>query len=403
MVSFHRFAALAAGLFIIMGCGKSVMLNVPDWSFSKCDGRVTFSGMHYFSKDRKRLALRHHDGIFRLHDLIARKIIAVIGKSGSRSAVTGDGNYIVTFDEEKTIITISDMHTGRPVKTIGPIDDTYIEMSPGNSAVLISTYGNGKTKIRAWSSDRIDNAKTFEFPGDVYVKGVSIDDRYFFQSESVDSGGKKVRQIKIRNMSNGDVARVMSDVPDIFGHRIMHSPDGKYLLLLNAKECSTVDYQTGEVLGTTTAITGGSDLDISFYGTDTVLVDGSVNTGAGDFPCRSAVFMYNYITGKKSDLVGTSYNNIFMNHTSCHRPAFDISPDGKYYAFGVTRNFESPGVRISYVEVRNAETGQIHNSFRAHRGVLLYVKFLPDGKTLITSANDREVRYWDIDRGHPMR
>src|SRR4030095_3944510 len=51
------------------------------------------------------------------------------------------------------------------------------------------------------------------------------------------------------------------------------------------------------------------------------------------------------------------------------------------------------------VRVWDAATGELRHTLRGHSGVVHWVAFTPDGKTLATASWDRTVKLWAADTG----
>lgn len=97
----------------------------------------------------------------------------------------------------------------------------------------------------------------------------------------------------------------------------------------------------------------------------------------------------------KSQMISCVFDNAVMNKINLYSKRYEIqftamatslSVDGKKIAFGCG----------NYLIVINAQTGSQMKRIEAHLDVIRLVKYTKDGNSLITVADDKTLRIWDL-------
>ena len=81
-------------------------------------------------------------------------------------------------------------------------------------------------------------------------------------------------------------------------------------------------------------------------------------------------------------------------------PALTFSPDGKQLAVLDVGTLTRP---IRSLRLFDVTTGQPRRRLEGHQDVIHGFLFTPDGKTLITSSDDKSIRFWDTATGKQIR
>jgi WD40 repeat protein len=74
-------------------------------------------------------------------------------------------------------------------------------------------------------------------------------------------------------------------------------------------------------------------------------------------------------------------------------PDLAVSPDARMVAVGL---------QTGLLNLYDAATGKLFNSFTAHQGRILSLNFSPDGRYLATCGSDRAVKVWDTKSWRPL-
>ena len=75
-----------------------------------------------------------------------------------------------------------------------------------------------------------------------------------------------------------------------------------------------------------------------------------------------------------------------------------FSPDGKYFFTGGCLEREHFGTAVAGdIKLWSLDTGECIRSFKAHDREVAAVKFLLDGKRVISCGNDHHLKLWPVD------
>jgi len=258
------------------------------------------------------------------------------------AAFSPDGNFITVGLKNKAAVTI-DARSGEPVRTLA-------SRSGGVLAVTFSPYGK---YLATGSSD-----------------GTA----------------------KIWDVETGGIVKVLKDRPYI-ASSLSFSPDNKLIAVGNAAHTGTVfSIETGEKLYN---ITGGSSAVV-------FSPDGKKLLAINNSDFYSGVFLYESSTGKML----SNFAKFTMRINAKRLNACAVfSPDGKLIYIGGKEDY--PLARdnkilepFGEIQVWDAETGKFIKKFQdSQDDLIMSMDITKDGKTLVTSTNDKSVGFWNTTLG----
>lgn len=157
------------------------------------------------------------------------------------------------------------------------------------------------------------------------------------------------------------------------------SPDGKHLLIghSNNTEVTLVEADSGKVLQKF------AGLRLGVQGV-ALSPDGTLAASAGR---DGQVIVWDVKTGK-------SHRTFSGKVPGC----VAFSPDGKLLAAG----YQGPGTDFS-VCLFGPATGKEVGAWTGHTGAVTAVRFLPDGKSLVSASRDGTLRLWEVPSGKEIR
>ncbi|MCY4147297.1 MAG: protein kinase [Chloroflexi bacterium] len=196
-----------------------------------------------------------------------------------------------------------------------------------------------------------------------------------------------------------------AEVQRIYAHRntianLEFSPDG--LLLATASRDQSVrlwDIGKGVQVASYVDI-GGSIQDIEFSPDGDYLLIGLGEAGnfpdGTDNPTNSSAYLW--------DLRNRTQAQVYAGHTNWTWAA-DISPDGSLVASGSGPLYlpDSPDDLDASARVWDAATGQQVVALQGHANTVDSVRFLSDGKQLLSASWDGTIRLWDLETGRETR
>ncbi len=181
-------------------------------------------------------------------------------------------------------------------------------------------------------------------------------------------------EIKKWNVKDG------SEVQSWRGHKdaiyaLAISPDGKILASGSYDQKIVLwDSQTGQQVKTLSGH-NGAVFGLAFRPDGKILASASADR---------TVKLWDVITGERRDTLSQSFKEV-------HAVAF--SPDGKrLFAGGVDNRIRIWQISSNAVETSNP----LLESRFAHEGAILRLVVSDDGKTLLSSADDRSVKFWEL-------
>jgi WD40 repeat protein/serine/threonine protein kinase len=168
-------------------------------------------------------------------------------------------------------------------------------------------------------------------------------------------------------------------------YQAVYSPDGKHLASASADKTVKVwDAETGRELLTFTGHTSEvNSLCYSPDGKSLASCTGSTRTMGRGKPEGRGLKVWDAKTGEELWHVREAYEPVVY------------SPDGKRLATCVWTD-KYPG---NAIKLHNAQTGQELKTWQAHDKDIYGLKFSPDGRWLVSAAEDSTVKFWDPETG----
>ena len=243
-------------------------------------------------------------------------------------------------------------------------DGKYLVTSSSDKTARLWDLVTGKT-IRIFS-DGVNGLEWVAF---------SPDGKYIV---TADGSGDSAR---LWDVASGQTIRVFSGHTDSV-YAAVFSPDGKLIVTVSGDKTARIwDVATGNTLH---ILTGHTDWAIR----TAFSPDGKyVVTAGADRTAR----LWDVSTGSQVQIFSVAGD---IEFTEC----VAFSPDGKYIATG---NTDKEGHTMA--RLWDVASGQIVHELSGQQGLVLGVSFSPDGRFLLTTAEDRTARLWDISTGQTLR
>ena len=186
---------------------------------------------------------------------------------------------------------------------------------------------------------------------------------------------------RLWEVASGQMIRVFSGHTDSV-YAAAFSPDGKLIVTVSGDKTARIwDVATGNTLH---ILTGHTDWAIR----TAFSPDGRyVVTASADRTAR----LWDVSTGNQVQVFSVAGDK---EYTEC----VYFSPDGKYIATG---NTDKAGHTVA--RIWDVLTGQVVHEFSGHQGLVTGASFSPDGRFLLTAAEDGTARLWDISTGQTLR
>jgi WD40 repeat protein len=328
-----------------------------------------------FAPDGKTLAAGDGNNVIRLWELPSGKVLNPTEPHDSGVhciAVAPDGKTLAAGTFLKTV-QLWDLKTGKPQRALlGHEHGIYpVAWSPdgrhiasgsrdGTARVWDAVSGKELRKFLAYDGDK---------SGDVWVYGLS-----FAPDGKRLAGACRDGLVRIWDIDSGkELARCEGHNAFVWG--VVFAPDGKTLVSCG-NDGSIRQWDAGS----------GAELrrlgDALAYESVAVSPDGRV-VAAGT---RGAVYLIDAQNGQALRALKEHPDSSFRNRLYRDGRTLAFSPDGRTVASGSWQ----------VLQLWEVATGQERLSFVAHRGEVMSVAFLSDGRRLVTGSPDTTAILWDL-------
>ena len=317
-----------------------------------------------------------------------------------------DGQMLASSSGDKTI-RLWDVASGETVRVLeGHIGYVMkIDFSPDGAKLASSAADETPTgagddaedrKVRIWDVASGETALVID-PGSGYVRDVEFS-----------PDGRRVA-LGTWDGGNGGTARIYDaalgeELGILFAHRetisdIEFSPDGRELV--TASRDSTIKFWDVEKSVELRSYRNFGDwvYDIEYTADGEYMMVGLGNVGnnlipdGGDSPAESAAYLW--------DLQNRTQIKPFLGHESWTWTA-DISPDGALAASG-SGPLSSPEGTDTSVRIWDIASGAEIHKLDGHTNTVDSVRFIMDGRHLLSAAWDGTIRRWDVNTGEQLQ
>jgi mono/diheme cytochrome c family protein/dipeptidyl aminopeptidase/acylaminoacyl peptidase len=277
-----------------------------------------------------------------------------------------DSGAVAPKDPSKVIA--REMVFPKVIPTVAPRRAIHaIAHAPGPKLIAVAFFG--EVELRSADSHALIHRLTGQ-QGHVNSLAFSADGR---QLASAAGEPGRFGEVRLWNVADGKLIRTFTGHKDAL-YAVAISPDGTILASGSYdQKIKLWNVATGEELRTLSAH-NGAVFSLAFRADGKVLASAS-----GD----RTVKLWEVATGKRLDTLSQSLKELY---------AVAFSPDGqRLYAGGVDSR-----IREWQISATAAEgTNPILESRFAHEGPILNLVFSSDGRTLLSSAEDRTVKLWN--------
>ena len=282
-------------------------------------------------------------------------------RSADKSQQNSAGTHQLTSDTAKSI-TYPKLELATTLAGGASVD--ALAISPDDKTLV---SGNRKGTLKVWDLDtgNLKATRTVHF-GKVTSLAISSDGKTLIS-------GSDDRTIKIWDLDAVSVKKTLSDPVPTPVSSLDISPNGKIL------------------------ISGGHA-----YSNDTLkiwdLATGELKKKL--YPDREFVYSVTFeptgqsiIFGVRGQLKRLSLNTWEIQALPINLPHAAVSKDGQMLV----------GWNSSIISIFDLSTNQLQNTFTSHTSDILSVVISPDGKTIVSSEQDKAIKVWDLDKGELIK
>jgi WD40 repeat protein len=343
--------------------------KVKVWDIEKGLEIKNFYGNKYgvhsvcFSPDDKTILSAGY-GAIRIWDIVLTRELAPFASHSPRIvsfAMAPDGQNFLFGEADKTFVW--NLHSGKVEKEWNIRARGFKTYNYSANGLWLAAFDSDWSIRKASSSSRYEPQTLFKSEKAVSCVDVSTDGAYVL------FGGDD-KEVKLLDVNSGDKIKKLSGHTD-FVSFVKFLPDGKMALsasgdltlilwdLTKRKKIKTL-------IGHKSTI---SCLDIS--------PDGKWAVSAG---ISEKINIWDLTKGEIYKTLGNQNGNV---HSVC------FSTDSK--------SIIAEGINTNDIVQWDIETGKEMRSFKGHSGDIAYLKFMPDGKRIVSFSRDMTMRLWDIE------
>ena len=317
-----------------------------------------------------------------------------------------DGQMLASSSGDKTIrlwdvasgetVRVLEGHIGYVMRIDFNHDGTKLASSAADSTTTDAGDDVEGRKVRIWDVESGETTREID-PDSGYVRDVEFSPDGRYVALGTWDGG------------NGGTARVYdiaigTELLRLFAHRdtisdIEFSPDGRELV--TASRDSSIKFWDLEKAIELRSYRNFGDwvYDIEYTADGDYMMVGLGNVGnnlipdGGDSPAESAAYLW--------DLQNRTQIKPFLGHESWTWTA-DISPDGALAASG-SGPLSSPEGTDTSVRIWDIASGAEIHKLDGHTNTVDSVRFIMDGRHLLSAAWDGTIRRWDVNTGEQLQ
>jgi WD40 repeat protein len=292
--------------------------------------------------------------------------------------ISSDCRHVVLSTESSGTYRVLRIPEGTEILTFNGNEPSREAICFSADGRLLAAEGPGKA-IKIWDLNTRDSVRTWKETGSVELMSFSPNEKYIISCEvkepsawfpgvsdpsTMHSGGWELR---VRNIADGKVEKVMPIPEESRGSSMDLSPSGEYLTinLESFNDISVIDVSKCKII-------------------DTLNV-----RKLGDIYSHSGKYM----------AISSRANEITLLESSSRKKLLSFKDHDDiitFLCFSSDDKYLASGGRDNSIVVYDLENGYKSFTLRGHQGSITSLDFSHDNKYLVSGSQDRTVKIWDV-------